>query len=95
MMQYTWDENKRQKIVAALQTPPPNGYFEWDGADEDDRPLSREEMLAGIITPENTQSPVLLQLDNEILVYFRSTGKEWQQHLNDALKQWIQEHVAV
>ena len=88
-------QTERQKILSAMQTPPPNGYFEWDGEDEDERPLSREEMLAGMITAENSQSPVLLQLDNDILAYFRSTGKEWQQHLNDALKQWMQEHLTV
>jgi len=30
------------------------------------------------------------------LVYFHSTGKNWQTHLNNALKEWMQEHhVAV
>ncbi len=37
----------RSDILEAMRTPPPNGYFEWDGKEEDDRPLSAEEMQTG------------------------------------------------
>jgi hypothetical protein len=36
------------EILIAIQNPPEGGDFVWDGQDEDDRPLSREEMLAGM-----------------------------------------------
>jgi uncharacterized protein (DUF4415 family) len=84
---------EREQILAAMQTPPPDGYFVWDGQDEDDRPLSREEMIAGMMQKSETdKSQVVLQLDNDVLVYFHSTGKNWQNHLNNALKEWMQEH---
>ncbi len=84
---------EREQILAAMQTPPPDGYFIWDGQDEDDRPLSREEMTAGMMQQtETNKSEVLLQLDNDVLDYFHSTGSMWQNHLNNALKEWMQEH---
>lgn len=88
---------EREQILASMQTPPPEGYFMWDGQDEDDRPLSREEMTVGMMQQTETdKSQVVLQLDNDVLVYFHSTGKNWQTHLNNALKEWMQEHhVAV
>jgi len=89
---------EREQILTAMQTPPLEGrLFVWDGQDADDRPLSRAEMVAGMMqTSENDKSQVVLQLDNDVLVYFYSTGKNWQTHLNNALKEWMQEHhVAV
>ena len=88
---------EREQILAAMQTPPPDGYFVWDGQDEDDRSLSREEMTVDMVQQtESDKSQVVLQLDNDILVYFHSTGNNWQNHLNNALKEWMQEHhVAV
>ncbi len=84
---------EREQILAAMQTPPAEGYFIWDGQDEDERPLSREEMTVGMMQPAETdKSQVVLQLDNDVLVYFHSTGKNWQNHLNNALKEWMLEH---
>ena len=39
----------RSDILEALRTPPPNGYYEWNGEEEDDRLLTAEEMQAGIV----------------------------------------------
>jgi len=39
---------EREAILKAMATPPPGGYFVWDGVDEDDRPLTEEEMRAGM-----------------------------------------------
>lgn len=33
-----------------------------------------------------------IRLDADVLESFRSTGKGWQTRINDALKQWLQEH---
>lgn len=36
---------------------------------------------------------VTVQYDVEVLAYFRSTGKDWQTRMNNALKEWVKEHV--
>lgn len=36
---------------------------------------------------------VAVRYDAEILAYFRATGKGWQTRMNDALKEWLKEHV--
>ena len=78
-----------------MKTPPVDGYFIWDGKDEDDRPLNREEMQAGILQNKG-KTEIALQVDNEIIAYFRATGQNWQNRMNDALKEWLKEHsVAV
>lgn len=86
---------ERQQILKSMQTPPVDGYFVWDGEDEDDRPLSREEMQAGILKAQlgnNGKTEIALQIDNEIVAYFRATGQNWQTRMNDALKEWLREH---
>ena len=86
---------ERQQILESMKTPPVDGYFIWDGKDEDDRPLNREEMQAGILQNKG-KTEIALQVDNEIIAYFRATGQNWQNRMNDALKEWLKEHsVAV
>lgn len=36
---------------------------------------------------------VAVRFDAEVLAYFRATGKGWQTRMNDALKEWLKEHV--
>jgi uncharacterized protein (DUF4415 family) len=36
-----------------------------------------------------------IRLDADVLESFRSTGKGWQTRINDALKQWLQEHQSL
>jgi|GEM_PF-5497908 len=38
----------KRDALEALKNPPPGGDFVWDAVDEDDRPLTAEEMRAGI-----------------------------------------------
>jgi len=85
---------ERQQILNAMKTPPVEGYFVWDGEDEDDRPLSREEMQAGMLkkSHDSDKTEISLQIDNEVVAYFRSTGQNWQNRINDALKEWLKEH---
>ncbi|MEI6747448.1 MAG: BrnA antitoxin family protein [Methylococcaceae bacterium] len=87
---------ERQQILESMKTPPVGGYFVWDGEDEDDRPLSHEEMQVGILKAQqlnnNGKTEIALQVDNEIVAYFRATGQNWQNRMNDALKEWLREH---
>ena len=39
---------EREQILKAMKTPPAEGYFVWDGKNEDDRPATEEELHAGI-----------------------------------------------
>ena len=41
---------QRKAILAAVMKAPPGGDYAWDGKDEDDRPLTREEMQKSIET---------------------------------------------
>lgn len=66
--------------VAQVQASPP---YVWDGIDEDDRPLGREEMQAGIeaAAPRRRGRPgdgekesTTIHLDRDILNTFRAEG---------------------
>lgn len=90
----------RSEILEAMQTPPPNGYFEWDGKDEDDRPLTAEEMRAGIMAYKRSRGrptgsnkeQVAIRLDKDVLMKLRATGKGWQTRVNNILRDWVEEH---
>ena len=38
----------REEILDAMKSSPPDGYFEWDGENEDERPLTKDELRLGI-----------------------------------------------
>ncbi len=86
------NQTERQHILTAMQTPPKNGYFVWDEQDEEERPLTREEMLTGITarTKHNNSN------------YFRFENVNWQTGINRALveinhvlKEWFKEHSVI
>lgn len=90
----------RKAILEAMKTPPPGGYFVWDGQDEDDRPLTSEEMHTGIALAKKAGRPsgscktaTTIRLDDDVLEAFRATGKGWQTRVNAALKDWLKTHV--
>ena len=94
---------EREAILKAMKTPPPGGYYVWDGVDEDDRPLSDEEaqvVLAnmrkqrGRPVGSGNKEQVAIRFDNEVLSAFRSAGPGWQTRMNDALKDWLRTHPA-
>lgn len=94
---------ERERILEAMKTPPPDGYYVWDGVDEDDRPATEEEMRAGIEAyrknrgrpaGSGVKEQVAIRLDRAVLDAFRATGKGWQTRMNEALKEWLKEHVA-
>lgn len=86
--------------VAQVQAASP---YVWDGVDEDDRPLSREEMQAGIEAAAGRRrgrpaggdkESTTIRLDRDILNTFRAAGPGWQTRINAALREWLDGRVA-
>jgi uncharacterized protein (DUF4415 family) len=92
----------REEVLAAIRNIPESENFVWDGIDEDERPLTKEELLAGIAAMQarrgrpsgSEKTQIALRVDNSVLEAFRATGKGWQTRMNDALKEWLKEHAA-
>ncbi|MEY4591666.1 MAG: hypothetical protein RIR18_561 [Pseudomonadota bacterium] len=96
-------KTERERILEAMKTPPPGGYFVWDGIDEDDCPASEEELKVAVeadlarrrgrpLGSDKTQ--IALRIDNDVLTAFKATGKGWQTRMNEALREWLQRHPA-
>ena len=92
----------RQAILKAMKTPPPGGYYVWDGVDEDDRPMTREEMEAGLAAMSkargrpagSTKESTTIRIDHDVLDAFRAGGPGWQSRMNAALRDWLKTHKA-
>ena len=85
---------EREAILKALKTPPPGGYFVWDGVDEDDRPATAEELQAarrgrGRPAGSGTKQQVAIRLDRDLLEALRAGGAGWQTRVNDALRRLV------
>lgn len=71
--------------------------YEWDGEDEDDRPLTREEMQAGIETYRrqrgrptgSDKESTTIRFDRDVLAAFRAGGPGWQTRMNAVLRDWL------
>ncbi len=66
-------------------------------ADPDNLPLTNEELQQFKQTrvrlrDSKKKEQVTLRLDADILEQFRATGNGWQTRINDALRDWIQQH---
>jgi uncharacterized protein (DUF4415 family) len=90
----------REEVIEAMKTPPPGGYYVWDGEDEDDRPLTKEEMRAGIELARKRGRPVgsnkeqvAIRFDKDVLAALRATGRGWQTRVNDVMREWVQTHT--
>lgn len=92
----------RETALAATREPPPDGDFVWDGTDEDERPLSQEEMQAGVAADRKRRGrpagsghkeQVAIRLDRDILTAFRASGEGWQTRMNAALREWLETHA--
>ncbi len=76
--------------------------YAWDGQDEDERPLTREEMQAGIETyrrqrgrPSGSdKESTTIRFDRDVLAAFRAGGPGWQTRMNAALRDWLKTHTA-
>lgn len=90
----------REKALAAMKSPPVGGYFRWDGKDEDERPLTPDEMRAGLAKARQRGRPAgsrkrstTIRFDAEILDAFRAAGPGWQSRMNEALKDWLKTNL--
>ena len=92
---------QRKAILVAVKKAPPGGDYAWDGKDEDDRPLSREEMQKGIEVyrkkrgrpiSATRKEQVSVRYSPEVLSYFRSTGEGWQTRMDAALQLLVNKH---
>ena len=87
----------RHQIRDAMKSPPPGGYYVWDGKDEDDRPATREEMTAAVAEyrrkrgrpPGSNKVSTTIRFDADVLEAFRSGGPGWQSRINSALREWL------
>lgn len=74
--------------------------YVWDGKDENERPLTREEMQAGIAAYRKQRGrPVgsdkestTIRFDRDVLAAFRAAGPGWQTRMNAALRDWLKDH---
>ncbi len=95
---HTVSSKRKKEILAVTAVPPQEGDFVWDGHDEDDRPLSSEEMRAGIRRAggrpksSNPRKQLTIRLSPEVVDAFRASGKGWQTRIDAALKDWLKEH---
>ena len=75
--------------------PPKEGDFVWNGRDEDERPLSKKEMLEGIKRASgrpraaNLKKTTTVRLNAEVLDFFKAQDKGWQTKINNALRDYV------
>ena len=85
-------KSKMQKTPAQTATP-----YVWDGVNEDERPLTREEMQAGIEAYRrqrgrptgSDKESTSIRFDRDVLAAFRAGGPGWQTRMNAALRDWL------
>jgi len=89
----TNSSEERKKVLKATTMPPKNGDFVWDGQDEDERPLTKEEMRAGMKggrpRSTNPKKSTTIRLNADVLEYFKSQGKGWQTKINAVLQEYV------
>jgi uncharacterized protein (DUF4415 family) len=76
---------------------PTTSHYVWDGEDEDDRPLTHEEIQAGIEAYRrqrgrptgSDKESTTIRFDREVLAAFRAGGPGWQTRMNAVLRDWL------
>jgi uncharacterized protein (DUF4415 family) len=85
-------------LMAAIDKSDPSKDYVWDGADEDDRPFSNQELTAGLEAYRKSRGrpagsgkkeAVAIRLDHEVLEVFRNSGPGWQTRINEVLLEWV------
>ena len=88
-------QKQKDKIIKATAKPPAAGDFIWDGKDEDDRPLSKQEMRGcikksiGRPIAINPKKSTTIRLNAEVLDFFKAQGKGWQTKINEILQTYV------
>jgi uncharacterized protein (DUF4415 family) len=88
-------ESKTDAVKVRAKAP-----YVWDGKNEDDRPLTREEMQAGIDAYRRQRGrpagsgkeSTTIRFDRDVLAAFRASGPGWQTRMNAALRDWLKTH---
>lgn len=85
-----------EQVRAATRAVPVAQDFVWDGKDEGERPLTVDEMKAGIALARKRGRPVgsnkestTVRFDRDVLDAFRAGGPGWQTRMNAALREWL------
>jgi len=77
--------------------------YVWNGENENERPLSRDEMQAGIEgyrrkhgRPSGSdKESTTIRFDRDSLEAFRAGGAGWQTRINAELRDWLKTHSSV
>ena len=91
---------KRGKSKTGVAKVRAGAPYVWDGKYEDERPLTREEMQAGIEAYRkqrgrpagSDKESTTIRFDRDILAAFRAAGPGWQTRMNAALRDWLKNH---
>lgn len=86
-------------LTKVLATAP----YAWDGESEDEKPLTWEEMQAGIEAYRkqrgrpagSDKESTTIRFDRDVLAAFRAGGPGWQTRMNAALRDWLETHSPV
>lgn len=89
---FVMGKSKTQKTRVQTTSP-----YVWDGENEDDRPLTHEEMQAGIEAYRrqrgrptgSDKESTTIRFDRDVLAAFRADGPGWQTRMNAALRDWL------
>jgi uncharacterized protein (DUF4415 family) len=93
-------QSEREAILEAMKSPPPEGYYVWDGVDVDERPATAEELQAALAAARrrrgrpagSTKTQIALRVDDDVLQAFKASGPGWQTRMNEALRDWLKTH---
>jgi uncharacterized protein (DUF4415 family) len=74
--------------------------YVWDGKNEDERPLTKDEMQAGVEAYRrqrgrpagSDKESTTIRFDRDVLAAFRAVGPGWQTRMNAALREWLKTH---
>jgi uncharacterized protein (DUF4415 family) len=87
----------KSEVLTAVRLIAPERDYIWDGMNEDDRPASDEELNVALSRSRgrpcgSNKTQIALRVDNSVLNAFKESGKGWQTRMNDALKEWLNQH---
>lgn len=91
------ESNQSKTTLTRVRASSP---YVWDGKNQDDRPLSKEEMLKGIAANSqrrgrptgSDKESTTIRFDRDILNTFKDSGPGWQTRMNAALRDWLKTH---